>query len=101
MSLPKPILDYGQVPIIWERVRTTRALNYPTAGEDHWIPKGSEGWAHRDRYGWTLTLTNPTGFWADLNRFGADDSALEMTGDIIRQRYQLPDSAYEIEGDDA
>lgn len=101
MSLPEPILHHGSVQVVWERVRTTRALNYATPGEDHWIPEGSEGWAFKGRYGWTLTLNNPTGFWSPLNRFSASDDALELTGETIYQRYNLPDSAYETEGTNA
>ena len=95
MSLPEPALNYGAITIAWWPARITRALDYPTPGESHWLPEGTEGWAFRKGGSWAFTASELTGFWATTNRFFVPEEALETTGEPMQQSYCLPESAYE------
>lgn len=92
---PPAILRFGTVRVTWERVRTTKALNYPLPNEERWLPEGTEGWATRQRYGWLLAVepgSSPS--WDNGGRFGTTDRDLEMLGERCDLVYELPQYAY-------
>lgn len=85
--IPQTILNRGGLNILWRRCKTNRDLNYPTPDADHWLPKGTVGWAAHT-YVWSFL---PDESVEPYLCYGMSRADLDDIGDeYITVPYQLP-----------